>query len=163
MSHSCDPMDCTLPGSFVHGISQAGIQEWVAISFSRGSSQPRDRNCLLYLLHCRWVLYWLCYQRSPKVLISHVRLFVTPWIVARLFCPWNSPGKNTGVSSHCLLQGTFLTQGSNPSLLPCRQILYHLSHQGIPRYHYTPTRKGYIPKNLTIPNVGEDTEKPDVS
>ena len=39
----CDPMDCSLSGSFVHGILQARIQEWVAISFSRGSSQPRDR------------------------------------------------------------------------------------------------------------------------
>ena len=38
----CDPMDCSLPGSFVHGILQARILEWVAISFSRGSSQPRD-------------------------------------------------------------------------------------------------------------------------
>ena len=37
-----DPMDCSLPGSSVHGISQARILEWVAISFSRGSSQPRD-------------------------------------------------------------------------------------------------------------------------
>ena len=40
----CDPMDCSLPGSFVHGISQARILEWVAISFSRGSSRPRDRT-----------------------------------------------------------------------------------------------------------------------
>ena len=40
----CDPMDCSPPGSFVHGIFQARILEWVAISFSRGSSQPRDRT-----------------------------------------------------------------------------------------------------------------------
>ena len=38
----CDPMDCSLPGSSVHGILQVRILEWVAISFSRGSSQPRD-------------------------------------------------------------------------------------------------------------------------
>ena len=38
----CDPMDCTLPGSSVHGISQARILEWVAIPFSRGSSWPKD-------------------------------------------------------------------------------------------------------------------------
>ena len=38
----CDPMDCSLPGSSVHGIFQAKILEWVAISFFRGSSQPRD-------------------------------------------------------------------------------------------------------------------------
>ena len=40
----CDPMDCSLPDSSVHGIFQARILEWVAISFSRGSSQPRDRT-----------------------------------------------------------------------------------------------------------------------
>ena len=38
----CDPMDCSLPGSSVHGIFQARILEWVAISFSRRSSRPRD-------------------------------------------------------------------------------------------------------------------------
>ena len=40
----CDPMDCSSPGSFVHGILQARILEWVAIAFSRGSSQPRGRT-----------------------------------------------------------------------------------------------------------------------
>ena len=43
---------------------------------------------------------------------------------------WDSPGKNTGVGSHSLLQGIFLNQGSNPGLLHRRQILYQLSHQG---------------------------------
>ena len=38
----CDPMDCSLPGSFVHGILQARILKWVAMPSSRGSSQPRD-------------------------------------------------------------------------------------------------------------------------
>ena len=42
----------------------------------------------------------------------------------------DSPGKNTGVGFHAILQGIFPTQESNPSLLYCRQILYHLSHQG---------------------------------
>ena len=49
---------------------------------------------------------------------------------ARLLCPWNSPGKNTRVGCHFLLQGIFLTQGWNPCLLLCRQILYRLSHPG---------------------------------
>ena len=40
------------------------------------------------------------------------------------------PGKSTGVGCHFLLQGIFLTQGSNPGLLHCRQMLYPLSHQG---------------------------------
>ena len=40
----CDLMDCSLPGFSFHGILQARILEWVAVSFSRGSSQPRDRT-----------------------------------------------------------------------------------------------------------------------
>ena len=48
---------------------------------------------------------------------------------ARPLCPRNSPGKNTGVDIHALLQGIFPTQGSNPGLPHCRQIL---SHQGSP-------------------------------
>ena len=45
-------------------------------------------------------------------------------------CPWNSPGKDPGVGCHFLLQGIFLTQGSNPGLLHCRRVLYLLSPQG---------------------------------
>ena len=43
VSDSCDPMDCSPPGSSVHGILQARILEWIAISFSRGSSRPGNR------------------------------------------------------------------------------------------------------------------------
>ena len=48
---------------------------------------------------------------------------------AGLLCPWDSPGKNTGVGCHFLVQGIFLTQGLNLGLPHCRQILYHLSHR----------------------------------
>ena len=51
---------------------------------------------------------------------------------ARLLCPWDSPGKNTGVGSLSLLQGIFPTQELNQGLLHCRQILYQLSYQGRP-------------------------------
>ena len=50
---------------------------------------------------------------------------------ARLLCPWDSPGKNTTVGSHSLLQKIFPTQGSNLGFLHCRWILYCLNHQGI--------------------------------
>ena len=40
----CDPLDCSPPGSSIHGILQARVLEWVAISFSRGSSRPRDQT-----------------------------------------------------------------------------------------------------------------------
>ena len=53
----CDPMDCSLPGSSIHGISQARIMQWVAISFSRGSSWPRDQtrvSCIAGRLFTVW-------------------------------------------------------------------------------------------------------------
>ena len=46
----CDPMDCSPPGSSVHGIFQAWILEWVAISCSRGCSQPRDRTQVSHIV-----------------------------------------------------------------------------------------------------------------
>ena len=51
---------------------------------------------------------------------------------ARLLCSWDSPGKNTGVGCHFLLQGIFLTQESNLGLLHCRQTLYQLNYEGSP-------------------------------
>ena len=50
-----------------------------------------------------------------------------------LYNPWNSPGYNTRIGSHSLLQGIFPTQGLNPGLPQCRRILYQLSHQGSSR------------------------------
>ena len=72
-------------------------------------------------------------KRKAKVLVTQLRpALCDPMESTGLLCPWNSAGKNTGVSSHSLHQGIFLTQGSNASLLNCRHILYHLSHQGSP-------------------------------
>ena len=69
--------------------------------------------------------------------LSRVRLSATP-----LDCSppgssvhGDSPGKNTGVDCHALLQGIFPIQGSNPDLLHCRWLLYLLNHQGSPRRH----------------------------
>ena len=61
--------------------------------------------------------------------LSRVWLFATPWTI---HSPWNSPGQNSRVGRHSLLQGIFPTQGLNPRLPHCRQILYQLSHQGSP-------------------------------
>ena len=122
MSHSCDSMAGSPLGSYAQGTFPDKNTEWVSISFSWESSWPKDLNhdyCNAgSLLHCRWILYQLSHKGSLKP--------------ARLLCPWISPGKNTGVGSHSFLQGIFLIQGLNPSLLHCRQILYSLSHQGSP-------------------------------
>ena len=97
----CDPMDYT-----VHGILQARILEWVAVFFSRGSSQPRDRTQ-----------------------VSHIAgRFFTSGATGK--------PKNTGAGSLSLLQWIFLTQGLNRGLLYCRWILYQLSYQGSPVNKY---------------------------
>ena len=63
-----DPMDRSPPGSSVHGILQARILEWVAISYSRGSSQPRDQTHVSYISSTgRWVLY---HHLPPGKLVS---------------------------------------------------------------------------------------------
>ena len=58
----------------------------------------------------------------------------------RLLCPWDSPDRNTGVGCLFLLQGIVPVQGSEPGSLHCRQIVYHLSHQG----------NGYANKSNTV-------------
>ena len=73
-------------------------------------------------------------------LLSRVWLFVIPWPVrgAWLLCPWNSLDRNTGVGSHSFSRGS--SQGSNPGLSHCKQILYHLSHQGSSFYVGAPSK-----------------------
>ena len=69
----CDPMDCSLPGSSVHGFLQAKIPEWVTMPFFRGSFQPRDRSHdSLRLLQCRQVLYHQHHPVSPVSLQGSV-------------------------------------------------------------------------------------------
>ena len=61
---------------------QARILEWVAISFSRASSQPRNQTCLSCI--CRWIFYYWATKDALSVQsLSHVRLFVTLWTTAR--------------------------------------------------------------------------------
>ena len=81
-----------------------------------------------------------CYNKMAEILLlryqseseSHSVVSDSLWPHG-LHSPRNSPGQNTGMGSHSLLQGIFPTQGSNPGLLHCRQILY-LSHKGSPSY-----------------------------
>ena len=69
---------------------------------------------------------------ARTLLLSHVWLLAIPQTAAcQLLCPWDSPGKNTGVGCHFLLQGLFSTQGSNPSLL----CLLHWQADSLPPRH----------------------------
>ena len=93
----CDPLDCSPPGSSVHGILQARILEWVATSSSRGSSQPRDQthvSCVACI--GRWILYhwatwedciyiWLTYStqiQTIHLIYEHVIGWKYNWRIA---------------------------------------------------------------------------------
>ena len=102
----CDPMDCSLPGSSVHGIFQVWILEWglplpspgvgVAIAFSRGSCRPRDRTWVSRIVGRRFTVWatrddlpsWPIFKCMCVCVCTHmcklspVWLFVTPWTVA---------------------------------------------------------------------------------
>ena len=97
-------------------------------------SVPKD---LFYIIQFRiWSTDLMSVCVCVCVCVSHsvVSLFATPWTIAHQdLCHGNSPHKNTGVGCHSCLQGIFPTQGLNLGLLHCRQVLYHLSHQGNPR------------------------------
>ena len=135
----CDPMGYSLSGSSVHQIFQARVLEWVAVSFSRGSSQPRDLNRVSCIAGRGF--YHLDFpgpSGKSKRENYHVKVKVTsdslrPHGLYSPWSPWNSPGQNTGVGSFSLLQGIFPTQGYNPGLPHCRRILYQLSHKRSPR------------------------------
>ena len=100
-----DPMDCSPPGSSVHGDSP-GQEYWSGLPCHPPGDLPKPGM----------------EPRSPELQADSI-----------LSEPPGKP-KNTGVGSHSLLQGIFPTQGSNPGLLNCRRILYQLSHKESPRF-----------------------------
>ena len=61
----CNPMDCSLPGSSIHGIFRARILEWVVISSSRRSSQPRDWSLVSFIVGRRFTM-WESWRRDCK-------------------------------------------------------------------------------------------------
>ena len=109
-----DPKDYT-----VHGILQARILEWVALPFSRGSFQPRDRTQVSGIAG-RFFTSWATREAQNS--------------------PWNSPSQNTGVGRLALLQRIFPTQELNRGLPDSRRILYQpsnlrLIHYILIKYH----------------------------
>ena len=76
----CDPMDCSLSGFSVHGIFQARVLEWIAISFSRGSSRPRNRTWVSHITGRRF--YHLSRQGGPlkkKKKAYKVKMYFKPY------------------------------------------------------------------------------------
>ena len=137
------PVDCSPPGSSVHGFLQARILEWVAISFSGGSSQPRNQT---WVSGIAGILFTnLAMREAPtrkpesaqkiedtRNVCVHAQSCSTLCDPMDYSLPSSSvhgiyPGKDIGVFCHFLLQGIMLTQGSNSHLLYLlhyRQILY---------------------------------------
>ena len=113
-----DPMDCSLPGSSVHGIFQARVLEWGAIAFSEAVRVSSCQNIELkkFLASKNHLKYshkdWVICESESRSVMSHS--------LQCHGCPWNSPGQNTGVGSLSLLQGLFPTQGSKPGVPHCR-------------------------------------------
>ena len=146
----CDPTDGSPPGSPVPGILQARTLEWVAISFSNAGKWKVKVKSLSHarLVTTPWTAayqdplpmgfsrqeYWSGVPLpSPKcyMLVTSDSLWPHGLQPARLLCPWDSPGKNTGVGCHALLQRIFPTQGSKLGPFHCRQVLYSLTHQQV--------------------------------
>ena len=73
-----------------------------------------------------------------------------------LYSPWNSPGQNTGVSSHALLRRIFPTQGLNPGLLHCKWILLPAEPEGKPSIYQITT----WPCNPTPVNIAREKHAP---
>ena len=133
----CSPMNCSPPGSSVHGNFQARILEWVAISFSRGSSQPRDRTCVSCLclklagrfftatdlwslwlfLQSPWFFFsWLTFQFSWVTQLCPT--FVTPWRAA-----YQASLSITNSRSLLKLMSIELVMPSNHLILCCPLLL----------------------------------------
>ena len=127
----CDPMDCSTPGLPVPHYIPEFVQ--VHVHCIGDASQ----SSILWHhphLHCEsWNVKKAEYQR---ILCMCLVVQSCPILCDPVDCSppvhGDSPGKNTGVGCHALLQGIFPTQGSNPGHPHCRQIIYQLSHQGSP-------------------------------
>ena len=104
----------------------------------------------LYVWAEKSMSHWVMKMKSESVSCSVVYDSLQPH---GLYSPQNSPGQNTGVGSLSLLQGLFSTQGLNPGIPDCGQILYQLSHKGSPRtlewVAYPSSRRSSWPRNWT--------------
>ena len=127
------------------GILQAWILEWVAMPFSRGSSQPRDQtqvSCITGKFFTSWATREPQFWGFPKIGLY------SPWDTHGLYSPWDSPASSTGVGSLSLLQWIFPTQESNRGLLHCKWILYQLGYQGSPLRGLSGIKKTLISADL---------------
>ena len=122
-------MDYSLPGFSVHGDSP-GKKYWSGLPFPSPGNLPDP-----VIKPVSPLLHW----QVDSLLLSHQEESESHSVMSDslqphgLDSPWESPGQNTGVGSLSICQGIFPTQGSNPGLPHCRQIVYQLSQKGSPR------------------------------
>ena len=89
----CDPMDCSLPGCSLHGILQARVLEWVAITFSRGSFPPKNRTQVSHIISRRFTIFQLrsqgqhlftsCFVQQSKFLFTLKLHWVFCYLILR--------------------------------------------------------------------------------
>ena len=108
MSYSCDPMNCSLPGSSVHRISQAKLLEWVAISFSRGSYWPRDRTWVSCIAGRRFTI-WATREALKILPQNHSSKVSVHWHLAFFTVQLSHPYITTG-KTIALTRQTFVSK-----------------------------------------------------
>ena len=128
---------------------------------SRGNSVIRQQQWMLFHVkksNGTTCMHYVCVCVCVCVLVVQLSLILCNPMdcsLPRLLCLWNSPGQSIGMGCHSLLQGIFPIQGWSPSLLHCRQILYHLSHQ-VSLMQYI---SGQIPDQTSHPTANTSRDK----
>ena len=134
----CQALPCAEATGPLAGRSQ---RSWLCGSGGPGVDIPQLHHVHVSCAHLCLVIL-LFYHNFKKICIldtnsiPYVYMYMNSLRPHGLYSPWNSPDQNTGVGSLSHLQGIFPTQGANPGLQHCRQILYQLSYQGSPIYVY---------------------------
>ena len=107
---------------------------WYIRKYVKCSKQIHTRFiCYMYICNKQQTDFLVCFYSCASKSVSHSVISDSWWLHGlqhtRLLCPWGSPGKNTGVGSHSILQRIFPTQGLNPGLPHCNLILYRMSYR----------------------------------
>ena len=121
----CDPMDCSLTGSSVHGIFQKRTLEWVAIHFTRGSSRPRDRT----QVSCIGGRFFTVWATSSVQSLSRVRLFAT--LMNRSTPGLSVHHQRPEFTQTHVHRVSDAIQLSHPLLSPSLPALHHSQHQSL--------------------------------
>ena len=142
MSDSLRPMDYSLPGSFVHELFQARIPEWVAISFSRGSSPSRNRS----LVSCTAGRFFTIWATSVQVAKSlSCMTFMSPW---KLLWVWLERGSHVISWKQSKKRTTFPTR---PWAQRCmHKVCGPRDSLGKMRYHYWRWGRRWIPEGFNF-------------